>query len=744
MFTVLTCIRQEHDLRFVVLAALICVVAAVSAFGFYRAARRSPKTRLAWIALTGLVGGSGIWATHFIAMLAYEPTLNIHYDVGLTAASWVVAALGVAAGFAVASWRRSLPGRIGGGALVGLAIGGMHFVGMAAVRLNGLVLWRDGFVVASLMIGAVGAAAALAAVTDRPGWRGQLVPPALFVVAIVGLHFTAMAAAIIAPGGAGHLDPSLIDRGLLAIIVGALTAFIFAAAGALIWMERFAQGSTLSGVRAALDALPSGVAFFDRTDRLLVWNQGFSALIAGPHAAPLARGMAVTAVLDRASVAGVMPAIARDADQLRRDLDAPPQNLLGREGQLADGRWMRLETRVTPDGGRAIILTDTTDANNHALALAATRDAAEAANRAKTEFLANMSHEIRTPLNGVLGIAEALGRTRLTARQSTMLEVIRQSGETLDQLLGDILDLARVEAGEIVLAAEPVGVRALCASVAALFEGRAREKGLRLQVEIDPAAEVRVLADPLRLRQILTNLVSNAVKFTEAGSVTVAARLVGARLRLEVSDTGVGFDPVLKDGLFQRFGQADGSATRTHGGAGLGLPLCRRLAALMDATLDCRSEPGAGASFWLEATFPILEAVAATPAEEDRPPRVLVVDDNAVNRQVLELILESAGVEHDAAENGVEAVEAARSGAFDAILMDIQMPVMDGLEATRRIRAWETETGRMARPIYIVSANCLPEHVAAGQAAGANGHIAKPVSAAKVLGALAGDAAQAA
>jgi len=743
VFTVLTCIRQEHDLRFVVLAALICVVAAISAFGFYRAARRSPRVRFAWIGLTGAVGGSGIWATHFIAMLAYEPKLNIHYDLGLTAASWVVAVLGVAAGFAVASWLRSIPGQMVGGALAGLSIGGMHFVGMAAVRLNGMVLWKPGFVVASLVIGAVGAAAAMAAVTDRPEWRRQLISPLLFVLAIVGMHFTAMAAAIIVPGGVAHFDPSLIDRGLLAIMVGALTAFIFAAAGALVWMERFARGSTFGSVRASLDALPSAVAFFDRADRLTAWNQGFETLVGAAAATPLRHRLSLTDALAQAAAAGVAPAGAEDAARLRRELEASPQSDARCESQVADGRWIRLEARVTGDGATVIILTDTTEANNHAIALAAARDQAEAANRAKTEFLANMSHEIRTPLNGVMGIAEALGRTKLTGRQAAMLEVIRQSGETLDTLLSDILDLARVEAGEIALKAEPVGVREVCDGVAALFENLAREKGLPLKTRIDRQADVTVLADPLRLRQILTNLVSNAVKFTETGSVTICAQLVGERLRLEVIDTGVGFDQTLKAGLFQRFGQADGSATRLHGGAGLGLPLCRRLAALMNANLDCRSEPGAGATFWLEAAFPVLGPAPAAPAD-DHTPRVLVVDDNAVNRQVLELILESAGVEHAAAENGVEAVEAATSEEFDAILMDIQMPVMDGLEATRRIRAWEAASGCPARPIYIVSANCLPEHVAAGEAAGANGHIAKPVSAAKVLGALTGETAKAA
>ncbi|MGH6972269.1 MAG: MHYT domain-containing protein, partial [Caulobacteraceae bacterium] len=279
--SVLTCIRQEHDLRFVALAALICVVAAMATFGFYQRARAAVGGRFAWIAFTGPVGGSGIWATHFIAMLAYEPSLNIHYDLALTALSWVAAVVGVGAGFALAIWRPGLIGRLAGGVLAGLAIGAMHFLGMAAVRLSGEVLWRPNFVVASIVIGAVGAAAALAVANDRPGLRHRVLAPALFVVAIVGLHFTAMTAAIILPSNATPLGPSLVGRGPMAVAVSVLTAFIFAAAGSLVWMERFTQGATLKSVRAALDALPSGVAFFDGSGRLLAWNAAFKQMLKG-------------------------------------------------------------------------------------------------------------------------------------------------------------------------------------------------------------------------------------------------------------------------------------------------------------------------------------------------------------------------------------------------------------------------------------------------------------------------------
>jgi signal transduction histidine kinase/ActR/RegA family two-component response regulator len=738
VFTVLACIPQEHDLRLVLLAALICVTAVAAACGFYRRARRSSGTfRTAWLWLGGMVGGCGVWATHFIAMLAYEPKLNIHYEIGLTLLSWVVAVLGVGGGFALAIRLKHLPGRLLAGGFVGLGVAGMHFVGMAAVRLQGEVLWRAPFVVASIVIGVVCAAAALAVDVDRRGrWR-WVAMPGLLVFGIVGLHFTAMAATILLPSNAAPLGVSLISRGVLVVLVSGMIAAMFSAAAALIWIERLANGATLKSVRTSLDALPSGIAFFDPAERLQVWNGAFEAIMRSWGVTP-AIGQPQAEMFLAARASGSLPAAIAQAGGLRRLAGAAPEGFATDERQLTNGQWMKFEGRINPDGGMVVVLTDTTAANSYATSLAQARDAAEAANRAKSEFLANISHEIRTPLNGVLGIAEAMGRTRLTARQAGMIRTIRDSGETLDALLADILDLAQVETGQVTLNSSPVRVADLCASVAGLFADRAQAKGLALLTRIEPAADVVVMADPLRLRQILSNLISNAVKFTEAGAITLAASREDGRLRLEVRDTGAGFDIALRDQLFQRFRQADGSLTRAQGGVGLGLPLCQRLAALMGAELDCISEPGRGAIFSLEADFPLAEAAPEAAGGDERPPRVLVVDDNPVNRQVLELILDSAGVDHAAAENGQEAVEAFRRQTFDAVLMDIQMPVMDGLEATRQIRSWEGEAHIARRPILIVSANCLPDHVAAGQAAGADGHIAKPVSAAKVLTALAG------
>ncbi len=390
------------------------------------------------------------------------------------------------------------------------------------------------------------------------------------------------------------------------------------------------------------------------------------------------------------------------------------------------------------------MLTDITAQKQGAAAMAAARDAAEAANRAKSEFLANMSHEIRTPLNGVLGIAEVLVRTDLSSQQRELVGVIQSSGHLLNGLLTDLLDLARAEAGAIELRPEPTDLADLLTSVKDLFAGSATEKGLTLRCDLKPGVHGVVACDPQRLRQVLGNLLNNAIKFTEAGEVTLNASRRGDEVRFEVRDTGAGFDAHQKAILFQRFQQADNSATRKHGGAGLGLAICDEYVRLMGGQIACDSNPGEGAVFGFSLDLPKLaDQSAADAAPEPAPAEpaggdfmVLIVDDNAVNRRVMELILDSVGIGHASAEDGREGLEAMKSGGFDAVLMDIQMPVMDGFEATRRIREWEAAVERPRAPILIVSANCLPQHVDDGRAAGADAHLNKPISAAELVGAL--------
>ena len=380
-----------------------------------------------------------------------------------------------------------------------------------------------------------------------------------------------------------------------------------------------------------------------------------------------------------------------------------------------------------------------------AIARELAREAAERANRAKSEFLANMSHEIRTPLNGVIGTAELLARSDLAAPDLELVEIIRSSGDTLAGLLSDILDEARIEAGQLHIETAPFHLGDLVRSVAGLWRLRTDERGVRLTVEIAPELDRAFLGDALRIRQVLTNFVSNAVKFTAAGSIAIeAVRRDSGRVRLAVHDTGVGFNAEQRTRIFTRFEQADGSITRRYGGTGLGLAISQQLTLLMGGDIDCASIVGEGSSFW--ADLPLqpaeLDKAPAAPREGDlafgeQALRVLIADDHPTNRTVVELMLQQLGADHLSVEDGAAAVLAFEHGVFDIVLMDMQMPVMDGLRATRAIRDHELRAGRRRTPILMLTANALPEHVAASRQAGADGHVAKPLTGASLFEAIA-------
>jgi len=363
-----------------------------------------------------------------------------------------------------------------------------------------------------------------------------------------------------------------------------------------------------------------------------------------------------------------------------------------------------------------------------------------------------MSHEIRTPLNGVVAMADVLHRSDLKDKDRELVEVIRSSAGTLERLLNDILDSARIESGELRLEAAPFNVCSMLEGVQQLWSVRAKDKGVQLVLEGCPELDHVVTGDEARLRQVLNNLVSNAVKFTDTGTVTIRAeRLEGEHIRFSVTDTGVGFDEAARQRLFARFQQADESITRRYGGSGLGLNISQNLIALMGGDMSCESQPGKGSYFWFDILLPAVNAEAAEDNVERKDImldhavatakglglKVLLADDHAPNRKVVEVLLGSLDVELTTVVDGQQAVNAFEGGYFDLVLMDMQMPVMDGLTATQRLREIERRDGRVHTPVIMLTANAMREHVEASIAAGADRHLTKPLTAQSLIDCMA-------
>ncbi|HTX48470.1 MAG TPA: ATP-binding protein [Caulobacteraceae bacterium] len=496
-------------------------------------------------------------------------------------------------------------------------------------------------------------------------------------------------------------------------------------------------------LREAINVLPEGLVFLDPEGRYVLWNEKY-AEIYHRSADLFCEGAKLADTLRVGVARGDYPeAVGREEAWLAERLallDNPGQR---HQQRLADGRWVMIEERRTSDGGTIGLRVDITDMKDQAEALRLALERAETASRAKSDFLANVSHEIRTPLNGVLGLAEALGRSDLDARQRDMLRAIISSAAALDGILADLLDYSRLDAGRLAINEDSFDLADLVEQAAAPFAAAASAKGLSFVVAIEtpPAGPVR--GDPVRLRQILTNLLSNAIKFTSEGEVSLSVVRINRsdRYLLEVRDSGIGFEPAEGERLFNRFEQADGSITRRFGGAGLGLSICRQLAELMGGEISAEGRLGRGARFTLALPLPPSDARDPEPAEGPpeapaRPLRVLVADDNAINRKVAELILEAIGAETVAVEDGRQAVAAVERETFDVALMDLQMPNMDGLSATRAIRTLETRMGLPRLPIVVLSANVMREHVAASAEAGADDHVAKPVRAETLIKAV--------
>jgi PAS domain S-box-containing protein len=447
-------------------------------------------------------------------------------------------------------------------------------------------------------------------------------------------------------------------------------------------------------------------------------------------------------------------------DPRDRDIVAQAWKQLMREGvpyrpeyriKRSDGdeMWARSAARVfTNEAGEITRLVSAsqniTDRKQAERILLQAKEEADAANAAKSTFLATMSHEIRTPLNGVLGMAQAMAMDELEPAQRERLDVIRRSGQTLLAILNDVLDLSKIEAGKLELERTTFDVGELVRGVHDVFTPAAEAKGCEFGLVVDPRAAGLYLGDPTRVRQILYNLVSNGLKFTEAGEVQIWVSPCPEGIELQVKDSGIGMSAEHMNGLFRKFEQADASTTRRFGGTGLGLAICRELSSLMGGSIQATSTPGEGSTFTVTLPLPRLGDAPAQAAVEPaplalspcQPLRVLAAEDNAVNQLVLKALLQHIGVEPRIAGDGLETVAAWEAEDWDLILMDVQMPRLDGPAATRIIRNGERATGRARTPIIALTANAMAHQVDAYRAAGMDGFVAKPIAVGELFAAI--------
>ena len=404
--------------------------------------------------------------------------------------------------------------------------------------------------------------------------------------------------------------------------------------------------------------------------------------------------------------------------------------------------------RTVPDRDRPwsngiATFVDVTEARRAAAAQALALEAAEGANKAKSDFLATMSHEIRTPLNGVLGMAQAMAADALPETQRERLAVVRRSGETLLTILNDILDLSKIEAGKLELEEVDFDIAEVAGATLAGFGAVAAAKDVMLDLRIGETADGVYRSDPTRVRQILSNLISNALKFTEQGRVIVAIERLGDLLEMRVSDTGIGIPKDQLDKLFQKFSQADASTTRKYGGTGLGLAICRELAEIIGGDIRAESRAGEGTTFIVRLMIPRVGDAMAQEAEgavardwDATALRILAAEDNSVNQLVLKTLLSQAGIDPMVVGDGAEALAAWREHDWDLILMDVQMPIMDGPTATRAIREAERARGLARTPIVALTANAMAHQIADYRAAGMDGFVSKPIDIEKLFAAI--------
>ncbi|QFS88769.1 MULTISPECIES: MHYT domain-containing protein [unclassified Marinobacter] len=757
-------VTGQYDARLVVLSLLIAVGASYMALTLAAAARRSSTV---FVHRMHLFSGSaslgfGIWSMHFIGMLAFEVPTHVHYHPWITAlssapsllASWVALSL-------LSKQEITAPRLLSGGVVVGAGIGAMHYLGMAAMEI-GPALRYDPLlfalsIVVAVLLGtlALWISFGLRQRTRMRGFSRRLLAGTVMGLAIAGMHYTAMEAARFI----GQPDPDFLpgsnQHTALALAIAFITvglSLMAAGINAIVRYRALMRRSleTASELQAIVDAAVDGIVKISDRGIVLSFNESAERIF----------GYRASEVVGK-NVRMLMPNPHQDAHDsyLKNYLHTGERKIIGsgrevwalhKDGHQIPVRLAIGEARLGGISTFVGFISDITERHRMETDLRRAKEEAEQAAAAKSAFLANMSHEIRTPMNAIIGFTDLVLDTPLNESQARHLGVVKTSARSLLNLLNDILDTAKLDGGHTELEHRDFSLRALCEQIIATQSLNARRKGLFLK--LDYQAQEHFKGDPLRIQQVLLNLLSNAVKFTQTGGVTLTVQqLEPEEVAILIEDTGIGIAADRIDTIFEPFTQADASMTRRFGGTGLGTTIARQLAELMGGQIAVTSALGQGSTFRVSLPLQPGQPVAEehhSDHETSLPPlRILVADDVPQNLELLSTLLAQRKHMVTTASDGREALERSYRQAFDLILMDVQMPEMNGHEATRAIRQREAAENRHYTPVIALTASVLEDDRRQALESGMDGFAIKPIDIseltreiARVLGIKAGPA----
>jgi len=751
-----------YDTRLVALSVFIAVLACYAALDLAaRVTSARGGARYLWLSGGAVAMGIGIWSMHYIGMLAFRLPVSVEYDWPTVLVSLLAAIFASLVALFVVSRQKMGPLQaLIGCVMMGNGIAGMHYIGMAAMRLPAMCHYSAGIVALSVVLAFVISLVALwlafhfRAETTSGGWR-KIISALVMGAAIPLMHYTGMAAVSFAPSSLVQGDLShalsISSLGIASVLVVTFMVLGLSLLTSLV-DRRFASQSLELRASERLNQILEGAldAFvgMDSSGFITDWNGQAETTFGWCRSEASGQSLSRLIIPDRyrdAYERGLRHFLASgEGPVLNKRIEIPALHKDGREFPA------ELTISVTSGGGRhrfAAFVRDISARKRSEQELLAAKEAAEQSNRAKSEFLANMSHEIRTPMNGILGMTELILDTALTDEQREHLGLVRLSAESLLLIINDVLDFSKIEAGKMELELIPFDLRESLGETMMALGFRAHQKGLELVYEVQPEVPEALLGDPGRIRQILVNLVGNAIKFTEHGEILVSVNeqspgSATTALHFAVKDSGIGIPVEKQENIFDAFSQADGSMTRRYGGTGLGLTICVRLVEMMGGRVWLESQPGQGSTFHFTVHLAIQDTASALPVplppERLRDLHALIVDDNFTNRRVLHGMLTRWGMRPTSVEGGraaLQALEIAKSTGhpFPLILSDGQMPDMDGFALAEQI---QKDPGLIAATIMMLTSAGHLGDAARCRELGISAYLVKPIRQAELLDAI--------